>query len=252
MADKSRTPMRKKERKEKESTEMSKDVKDVKNEGEQAVDNGEVPSAEAAAANGAVGDDQNGEFQVEALELPPFEIIEGDRIDPFAFKFQFKNVEYSSGRNKTFLCYLVDKGSADDGLLKGYLEDEHTGSHAEEAFFLQCLKDYDPALKYTVTWYVSSSPCSDCAAKIAEVLRVRKNIKLSLFAARLFEWEETDIQDGLKAMHAAGCKLRVMKPLDFSYTWETFVENEEQPLNLWEDCTENYEYYQEKLADILQ
>ena len=75
-----------------------------------------------------------------------------DRIDPFAFKFQFKNVEYSSGRNKTYLCYLVDKGSA-DGLARGYLEDEHAGLHAEEAFFLQILPDYDPALKYNVTWY---------------------------------------------------------------------------------------------------
>ncbi|XP_070759423.1 C-_U-editing enzyme APOBEC-2a [Enoplosus armatus] len=252
MADKSRTLMRRKERKEKESAEMTKDVKEVKNEGERAVDNGAVLSAEAAATNGAVANNQNGDFQVEPMELPPFEIIAGDRIDPFAFKFQFKNVEYSSGRNKTFLCYLVDQGNTADGLLRGYLEDEHTGPHAEEAFFIQCLPHYDPALKYTVTWYVSSSPCSACAAKIAEVLKARKNVKLSIFAARLFEWEEAEIQAGLKALYAAGCKLRVMKPLDFSYTWETFVENEEQPLNLWEDCKENYEYYHDKLADILQ
>lgn len=245
MADKSRTPMRRKERKEKESAEMTKDSKEVKNEGASAVDNG-------ADTNGAVANGQNGEFQVEPMELPPFEIIAGDRIDPFAFKFQFKNVEYSSGRNKTFLCYLVAKGNTADGLLRGYLEDEHAGSHVEEAFFIQCLPDYDPELKYTVTWYVSSSPCSACAAKVTEVLKARKNVKLTIFAARLFEWEDEEIQAGLKALHAAGCKLRVMKPLDFSYTWETFVENEEQPLNLWEDCKENYEYYHDKLADILQ
>lgn len=77
-----------------------------------------------------------------------------DRIDPFAFKFQFKNVEYSSGRNKTFLCFLVDCGSV-DGIMRGYLEDEHSGPHAEEAFFLQILPDYDPACKYTVTWYIA-------------------------------------------------------------------------------------------------
>lgn len=77
-----------------------------------------------------------------------------DRIDPLVFQFQFKNVEYSSGRNKTFLCYLVDTGKADEGLQRGYLEDEHSGSHAEEAFFTQCLPQYDPALKYTVTWYM--------------------------------------------------------------------------------------------------
>ncbi|TDH14490.1 hypothetical protein EPR50_G00044690 [Perca flavescens] len=256
MADKSRTPMRRKEKeeKEKESAEKTKDVKKVKNQGAQgegAAHNGEGPPAEAAAGNGAAANGQNGDFQVEPMELPPFEIIKGDRIDPFSYKFQFKNVEYSSGRNKTFLCYLLDNGTA-DGLLRGCLEDEHAGLHAEEAFFTQWLPNYDPALKYTVTWYVSSSPCSACAAKIAEVLKANKNVRLSIFAARLFEWEEPEIQAGLKALHAAGCKLRVMKPLDFSYTWDTFVEHEDEPLNLWEDCKDNYEYYHEKLADILQ
>jgi hypothetical protein len=48
----------------------------------------------------------------------------------------------------------VDKGKADAGLLRGYLEDEHSGAHAEQAFFLQTLPDYDPAVKYTITWYV--------------------------------------------------------------------------------------------------
>ncbi|XP_028263079.1 C-_U-editing enzyme APOBEC-2a [Parambassis ranga] len=239
-------------RKEKEAAEATKNAKEAKSEAEKAVDDGEAPSAEAAAVNGAVASGQNGEVQVEPMELPPFEIISGDRIDPFVYKFQFKNVEYSSGRNKTFLCYLVDKGNTPDGLLRGYLEDEHSGTHAEEAFFTQCLPHIDPALKYTITWYVSSSPCSACAAKIAEELKAKKNIKLSIFAARLFEWEEEEIQIGLKALHAAGCKLRAMKPLDFSYTWDTFVESDDQPLNLWEDCKENYEYYHEKLSDILQ
>lgn len=76
MADKSRTPMRRKERKGKESSEMTKDAKEVKTEGERAVDNGEVP-AEAAASSGAGANDQNGDFQVEPMELPPFEIIAG-------------------------------------------------------------------------------------------------------------------------------------------------------------------------------
>lgn len=100
--------------------------------------------------------------------------------------------------------------------------------------------------------YVSSSPCSACAEKIAEVLKARKNVKLTIFSARLFEWEEPEIQAGLKALHSAGCKLRIMKPLDFSYTWDTFVENDEQAFNLWEDCKDNYEYYHEKLSEILQ
>ncbi|XP_062304718.1 C-_U-editing enzyme APOBEC-2a [Osmerus eperlanus] len=214
-----------------------------------------APEANGGAANGTAApaaNGENGEVQVEPMELPPFEIITGDRIDPFFFKFQFKNVEYSSGRNKTFLCYLVDQGSAAEGLLRGFLEDEHAGAHSEQAFFLQTLPSYDPALKYTVTWYVSSSPCATCAAKLVEVLQARKSLKLTIFSARLFEWEEPDIQAGLRALAQAGCKLRMMKPLDFSYTWDTFVESDEQSFTPWEDCQENYEYYQEKLADILQ
>lgn len=220
---------------------MNKDEKELQEE-EEGEDDG-------TAEPGAAG---TNELQVEALELPPFEIITGDRIDPLTFKFQFKNVEYSSGRNKTFLCYLVDDGDPAAGLQRGYLEDEHAGQHAEEAFFTQCLSHCDPARKYTVTWYVSSSPCAACAAKMAEVLTSRRNVQLSVFTSRLFEWEEPEIQAGLRALHAAGCKLRVMKPLDFSYTWDTFVEDQDQDLQLWEDCKENYEYYQDKLAALLQ
>ncbi|XP_029549291.1 C-_U-editing enzyme APOBEC-2-like [Salmo trutta] len=268
----SKLMVRKKERTTKTAVEIKKEVKTemkrevksslVKEEekvlvvGEKVEGNGEVPMEEGATANkdmanrAAEANEANGEY--EPIELPPWEIMEGDRIDPFQFKFQFKNVEYSSGRNKTFLCYLVDKGKADDGLMRGYLEDEHSGAHAEQAFFLQTLPDYDPAVKYTVTWYMSSSPCAACAAKIAEALRARKTIKMTLFSARLFEWEEQEIQAGLNALSQAGCKLRMMKPMDFTYVWDTFVENNDLTFTPWEDCQDNYEYYHEKLADIMQ
>lgn len=100
--------------------------------------------------------------------------------------------------------------------------------------------------------YMSSSPCPACSLKVAELLKARTNIKLSIFTSRLLEWEEAEVQEGLKVLHRAGCKLRMMKPLDFSYMWDTFVETDDQPLNLWEDCKDNYEYYHDKLADILQ
>ncbi|XP_048872286.1 C-_U-editing enzyme APOBEC-2-like [Brienomyrus brachyistius] len=205
-----------------------------------------------APREGAVASGGDEEFVVEPMELPPFEIIVGEKINPFFFKFQFKNVEYSSGRNKTFLCFLVDAQNSNGEGLRGYLEDEHTGAHAEEAFFHQVLPQYDPAQRYMVTWYVSSSPCAACAAKLAEILKTRKTLRLTIFSSRLFMWEEPEIQAGLKALVAAGCKLRMMKPSDFIYAWDTFVENEDQSFTPWEDCQENYEYYQERLADILQ
>ncbi|XP_043079643.1 C-_U-editing enzyme APOBEC-2a [Puntigrus tetrazona] len=240
-------------RKERAENEAKKEEKTPKEEEKAEVNGTGAPSenGEPGAPEGATANGENAE-KPEPMELPPFEIITGDRMDPFFYKFQYKNVEYSSGRNKTFLCYLVDQGPGASGLLRGFIEDEHASAHAEEAFFQQVLPSYDPALKYTVTWYMSSSPCASCALKLAEVLRARKSVRLSIFSARLFEWEEPEIRAGLKALAAAGCKLRMMKPLDFTYTWDTFVENDEQTFTPWEDCQENYEYYQDKLADILQ
>ncbi|XP_056102375.1 C-_U-editing enzyme APOBEC-2b [Rhinichthys klamathensis goyatoka] len=214
----------------------------------------EMPQGNGEIAEGAKGPVKDEEFELEPMELPPFEIIVGDRMNPTFFKFQFKNVEYSSGRNKTFLCYQVDiqGGATEKDGLRGYLEDEHKGSHAEEAFFHQVLAYYDKSLQYTVTWYTSSSPCAACAAKLIEILQARKSLRLNIHCSRLFQWEEPEIQAGLQALARAGCKLRMMRPLDFAYVWSTFVENEEDNFAPWEDCQDSYDYYDEKLCDILK
>ena len=68
-------------------------------------------------------------------------------MSPFYFRFQFRNVEYSSGRNKTLLCFRVDVPGAAVDPLMGYMEDEHATAHAEEAFFDQ----------------VSAAPATTCA-----------------------------------------------------------------------------------------
>lgn len=72
MADKGRSVMRRKEKKENESADLTKEVK---NGGKK--DHAEASSAEAVASNGADQNSQNGDFQVEPMELPPFEIITG-------------------------------------------------------------------------------------------------------------------------------------------------------------------------------
>lgn len=50
----------------------------------------------------------------------------------------------------------------------------------------------------------------------------------------------------------AGAKLRMMKPSDFQLVWETYVEKEGESFTPWEDCQDNYNYYNEILADILK
>ncbi|XP_026223862.1 C-_U-editing enzyme APOBEC-2b [Anabas testudineus] len=207
-------------------------------------------NGESGGATGGetVNSEENGEFQ--PIELPPFEIVTGEQMSPFYFKFQFRNVEYSSGRNKTLLCFRVDTAGGSTEPLRGYMEDEHATVHAEEAFFQQVLPN--PSQEYDITWYVSSSPCVACAAKLTSILQQHKKLRLCIFCSRLFEWEQPEIAEGLRALVGAGCKLRMMKPADFVHVWETYVEKEDQSYTPWEDCQENYEYYVEKLADILK
>ncbi|CAK6951515.1 C-/U-editing enzyme APOBEC-2b [Scomber scombrus] len=209
--------------------------------------NGEGDGAKGAEAPNS---EENGEF--EPFELPPFEIVTGEQMTPFYFKFQFRNVEYSSGRNKTLLCYRVDTAGGSTEPLKGYMEDEHATAHVEEAFFQQVLPNYNSSQELEVTWYVSSSPCVACAAKLATILQQYKKLRLCIFCSRLFEWEQPEIVQGLTALVSAGCKLRMMKPRDFLLVWETYVEKEDQSFTPWEDCQENYDYYMEKLTDILK
>lgn len=77
MADKSPMQMRKKVRKDKEAAEPTKDVKEMTNEREKTGNDGEVSSAVTTVNSGVVANSQNGDFLVEPMEVPPFEIITG-------------------------------------------------------------------------------------------------------------------------------------------------------------------------------
>ncbi|GCB68700.1 probable C-_U-editing enzyme APOBEC-2 [Scyliorhinus torazame] len=202
----------------------------------------------------AVEDETGGEAGTENVELPelgPFETITGQRMPPAFFKFQFKNVEYSSGRHKTFLCYSVEKEGTDCERSEGYVEDEHSGTHAENAFFTDVFWECDGSLSYSIIWYVSSSPCAACASKIAEYLSKCPNIQLTIFIARLFMWEEAEVQQGLRQMQSAGCRLRIMKAPEYNYCWNTYVDNEGEAFAPWEDLQDSSTLYEEKLNEIL-
>ncbi|KAM4796861.1 C-_U-editing enzyme APOBEC-2 isoform 2-T2 [Rhinophrynus dorsalis] len=184
-------------------------------------------------------------------KLSPFEIVKGSRISASSFKFQFKNVEYSSGRNKTLLCYTVERGEGQ--VYCGYVEDEHAFAHAEEAFFTTILPQFLTSGPVSIICYVSSSPCVGCAACIAQCLKKNKALNLCLAVARLFQWEEPEIRLALRGLQSAGCKLRMMGVDDFSHVWKNFVEpdtildqegiaeerSEQEAFIPWDDLEEN-------------
>lgn len=99
---------------------------------------------------------------------------------------------------------------------------------------------------------MSSSPCVSCAAKVASILQQRKKLRLCIFCSRLFDWEQPEIAEGLRTLSKAGCKVRMMRPSDFVHVWDMYVDKEEESFTPWEDCQENYEYYMERLTDMLK
>lgn len=72
MADKARPVIRRNKKKDNEPAEIKKEVKNGGNK-----DETDASAAEAVAPNGAGQNGQDGDFQVEPMELPPFEIITG-------------------------------------------------------------------------------------------------------------------------------------------------------------------------------
>ncbi|XP_045148423.1 DNA dC-_dU-editing enzyme APOBEC-3F-like isoform X2 [Echinops telfairi] len=94
--------------------------------------------------------------------------------------------------------------------------------HAEVRFLTWWSK-LPPREYYQVTWYISWSPCSECAVKVATFLKSHSNVSLSIFAARLHYHQELKNRLGLHRLVLAGAKIKIMDLQDFENCWRNFV-----------------------------
>lgn len=172
------------------------------------------------------------------------------RLYPKTFHFNFQNIN-SSGRSSTFLCFEVE--TWEDGSFldfqKGVFRNQIYG-HAELRF-LDWFSDVvlSPDVEYRVTWYISWSPCFDCAEQVARFLELNRNMDLSLSAARLYYENEYD--QGLRDLEDAGAQVAMMAPEDFEYCWDNFVYHWGRPFKYWKNVRRNYYSLQQKLENIL-
>uniref|UniRef100_A0A8C5ZI73 CMP/dCMP-type deaminase domain-containing protein n=1 Tax=Marmota marmota marmota TaxID=9994 RepID=A0A8C5ZI73_MARMA len=122
------------------------------------------------------------------------------------FLFHFRNLRWALGRNNTFLCYQVDREERDSTV---FLE---TRLHAELCF-LYWLHDYPlqfPDQHLQITWFISWSPCSDCAQQVAAFLASHSNLSLTIYAARLYYFWNHSYQEGLRALQREGARVEIM------------------------------------------
>ncbi|XP_057599319.1 DNA dC-_dU-editing enzyme APOBEC-3F-like [Hippopotamus amphibius kiboko] len=176
-----------------------------------------------------------------------------ERLDIRTFSFHFRNLRHAYGRNRSYLCFWVERvnpwssDSSDFGVFVN-----QASCHAELSFLSWFLEEKpSPDEQYEVTWYLPWSPCLRCSEQVAEFLRQNKNVTLSIFASRLYYFKKPEYRDALRRLYHQAASVKIMSFSDFDYCWENFVYNQGMPFKPWEDLHENYEFLAKELEEIL-
>nr|NP_001157153.1 apolipoprotein B mRNA editing enzyme, catalytic polypeptide [Equus caballus]ACT33416.1 APOBEC3Z2a-Z2b [Equus caballus] len=178
-----------------------------------------------------------------------------EKLDPETFSFHFLNMEFVYDRNCSYLCYQVEGRLSGSPVLseQGVFPNEVCGKtrrHAELCFLDWFRGRLSPDEYYCVTWFISWSPCSNCAREVAEFLKRHRNVELSIFAARLYYCR--DHEQGLQSLCNRGAQLAVMLRKDFTYCWDNFVHNSGREFSPWENIDANSDLLARKLEDLLK
>ncbi|XP_033089816.1 DNA dC-_dU-editing enzyme APOBEC-3F isoform X2 [Trachypithecus francoisi] len=181
-----------------------------------------------------------------------------ERMDRHTFFYNFNNRPILSRRNTVWLCYEVKTRGPSmptwgAKIFRGqvYFEPQY---HAEMCFLSWFCGNQLPAYKrFRITWFVSWTPCPDCVAKVAEFLAEHPNVTLTISAARLYYYWETDYRRALcRLRQAGGARVKIMDNEEFAYCWEKFVYNEGQSFMPWDKFDDNYAFLHSKLKEILR
>ncbi|XP_036723208.1 DNA dC-_dU-editing enzyme APOBEC-3B-like [Balaenoptera musculus] len=178
-------------------------------------------------------------------------------LDRQTFSFHFRNLSFANGRNCSYLCYQVERlkhcspDPSDWGVFQNRVYPE-TPCHAELCFLSWfCAKKLSPYEQYHITWFLSWSPCLSCAEQVAAFLKENRNVRLSIFAARLYYFWKPECQHGLRLLHHQRAWVRLMSLGEFKYCWKNFVYNQGMPFKPWKKLRKNYQFLAAKLQEIL-
>nr|XP_023415754.1 DNA dC->dU-editing enzyme APOBEC-3G-like [Loxodonta africana] len=182
-------------------------------------------------------------------------------MDLRTFFYNFKNFPFTTGRNKTYLCYEVQLMNGDlrvpQNWIKGFLYNQYHPNpqlrrHAE-LWFLEWISSWQlyPGQHLRVTWFLSWSPCPYCAQEVASFLQRNSHVSLNIFAARIYDRLE-GYEEGLRSLYDAGADIDIMTYGEFEYCWRAFVDNQLLPFKPWYRLDEYSEFTSEQLQRILQ
>ncbi|XP_073069993.1 DNA dC-_dU-editing enzyme APOBEC-3G isoform X5 [Manis javanica] len=183
---------------------------------------------------------------------PPMERIPRHKT----FSFYFRNLPKTNIRNCNYLCFEVrGKGRPSDAYVhRGVFQNQvypHAPRHAELCF-LSWFQDemLSPHEQQRVTWFVSWSPCSSCAKRVAQFLQQHRNVTLSIFAARLSYFWDPATRQGLRRLCGEGARVDIMSLQDFEYCWDHFVNKKNKSFKPWWNLDRNYNFLVTELEEI--
>ncbi|XP_032128895.1 DNA dC-_dU-editing enzyme APOBEC-3F-like isoform X2 [Sapajus apella] len=169
-----------------------------------------------------------------------------------------RNLRKAYGRNETWLCFTVEgimnrsTVSWKSGIFRNQVGPDPS-CHAEMCFLSWFRHNMlSPKKDYEVTWYASWSPCPECAGQVAEFLARHRNVRLTIFTARLYYFWNPDFRQGIRRLSQEGASVLIMGYEYFEYCWDNFVYNDGQPFKPWKRLQDNSLSLYITLQEILQ
>ncbi|KAM6216483.1 DNA dC-_dU-editing enzyme APOBEC-3H-like [Rhynchocyon petersi] len=166
------------------------------------------------------------------------------------FSSQFNNREKLRrpyyARN-AYLCYELDSPQPTKGCFQ-----YKRGDHVEIRFIEEIMSmRLNRAQKYTITCFLTWSPCPSCAQSLVCFIRDHPHWTLNIYTSRLyFHWRWDYIQ-GLQHLHRHNVSVAVMTRAEFVHGWENFVDNQGEDFEPWENLDSHARRTGRRLQRIL-
>ncbi|XP_004438714.1 PREDICTED: C-_U-editing enzyme APOBEC-1 [Ceratotherium simum simum] len=141
------------------------------------------------------------------------------RIEPWEFEAFFNPGEL---RKEACLLYEVKWGRSHK---TWRYSGKNTTKHVEINFIEKFTSErhFSPPVSCSITWFLSWSPCWECARAVREFLSQHPAVTLVIYVARLFHHMDQQNRHGLRDLINSGVTIQIMRLSEYEHCWRNFV-----------------------------
>nr|AVN88311.1 cytidine deaminase [Lethenteron camtschaticum]QSL97320.1 CDA1L1 4a [Lethenteron camtschaticum]QSL97322.1 CDA1L1 1 [Lethenteron camtschaticum] len=184
-----------------------------------------------------------------------------EKLDFNTFEFEFENLHYAEGRGRTYVIFDV-KPKSEGGRGKrlwGYVRNNPLDDHAE-VILMSKINDHLETHQgnYTMTWYMSWSPCGNCSSELVPWLQnllEEQQHTLTMHFSRIYDKDRAVDHRGLRDLQRVvsnDFQMGVMGQTEVDTCLAEYVEASGGLSLKWLHMTEkNATRTQKKLSSIL-